>query len=177
MKDMQMRDKKIADLTIRNFMQELTATCVIFLPSELELAPAPLQYEMQRSVGTLPGSRSEEDHYWYDWAVVDARVYLYFLQYLVSSKLHKDKHRDVAKDNIRAQIACDDRMVLADGIARLGHKDTAYNLLGWVYMQEGCLVEAAECFMQSWKIRPYHNAAKFHMRDLMARMSGTQSNC
>jgi len=120
---------------------------------------------------------SEVDHYWYDWAVVDSRVYLYFLQYLVSSKLHKDKHRDVAMDNIRTQIDRDDHQIQAGRGSWIGHKDTACNLLGWIYMQEGRLAEAARCFTQSWRIRPYHNAAKFHMRDLIARMSGTQSNC
>ena len=112
-------------------------------------------------MGTPPGSRDKRDDKWFDLAVVDGKVYFYFLQYLVYSRLNRPANKQVAIDNL-VWVFGDD--------PNLRHTETAYNLLGWIHVQEGRIPEALMCFLTSWRIRPDHNAAKSHVLKLAQDM-------
>jgi len=144
------------DMSATKLRRNYIATCVVFLPSLSAIVPTPLKYEMFRSLGTTPGSRDEHKDTWFDCAVVDAKVYLHFMQYLVCSRLDREHYKQIAMDNLASMIQHDDAV-------KLYHRETAYNLLGWIYLQEHRTVDAIRCFLYSWQIRPFHNGAKFHM--------------
>jgi len=156
------------DMSDTKLLRTYFAKCVIFLPSQSELVPPPLKYEMFRSLCTPPGTRAEMKDDWFDWAVVDAKVYLHFMQYLVCSKLEREPHKQIAKDNLVS-------LIQHAGAYDLGHMETAYNLLGWIYLQENQTVDAVRCFIKSWQIRPHHNAAKFHIWNLWRTLTEQQS--
>ena len=151
------------NVSCKSAIRTVYVGCVRFARSDTELAPLPLRYEMYRSIGTPPGSRNDVQYTWFDTATVDGKVYLYFLQYLVYSQLNKPANKQVAIDNLV--------WVLGDD-PNLHHTETAYNLLGWIYVQEGRIPEALRCFVTSWEIRPNHNAAKFHVLILAQAMMG-----
>ena len=140
-------------------MTSAIATCLTFLPSEREIVPEPLLHELDRS-RDYPGIPSKDafGHDVFDWASVDGKVYLYLMKYLVFSQLNKPVHKQVARDNLQWVI---------DNDPHLNHKDTAYNVLGWIHSQEGAFREAQRCWRLSLEIRPYHNAASRHFPDLM----------
>ena len=68
---------------------------------------------------------------------MDGKVYLYFLQYLVYLKLDKQANKNVAIDNLLWVINYE---------PHLHHRETGYNLLGWIYVQEGRHQDAIRCF-------------------------------
>ena len=71
------------DITLNRFLVDCFAPCIVFLPSEKQLLPDALHFEMNRSKGMPPESRKR----WYDWATVDSKVMLYFLLYLNHKEL------------------------------------------------------------------------------------------
>ena len=149
------QDLQSHGLTKEDIQRRFIAPCVVFLPNEAELIPVPLRYEMIRSVGTLPNSRSRFS-FWFDWAVVDSKFLLHFLLYLSHSVLRM--RRDAVQD-----IKNMGDIILYE--SNLNHKETDYNLMGWVFKQEGLAHEALECFKYSLKIFPEHNAAIWHLID------------
>ena len=120
--------------------------CSLFLPAEGDLTLLALCYEMCRSVGSPP----EGKKYWHDWAVVDGKVLLYFLLYLNHQQLGMEAQAAEDIDNIR-------RLILTNEF--LSHRETGFNLLGWIYKESGHSDKAMECFQESLAIKPTHNAA------------------
>ena len=45
----------------------------------------------------------------------------------------------------------------------IGHRETALNVLGWVYEQQGRLDKAIACYRTSLQIKRVHNAAFWHL--------------
>ena len=123
---------------------------MIFPLSDMPIVPAALQFEYFRSVCTVPVS----EHVWFDMVVVDAIVYFYFMRYLALAKLNRYFDKHVAIHNLESILKRE---------PILGHRETGYNLLGWIHFQEGWIRRGIEYFRMSWAIRPHHNAAKLHM--------------
>ena len=123
---------------------------MIFPYSDVRLVPVAIQFEIFRSTFNLPGS----GYFWFDMVVVDAIVYFYFMRYLAIAKLNRYINKHVAIHNLESELKWE---------PNLGHCETGYNLLGWIYFQEGWIRRGIEYFRMSWAIRPHHNAAKFHM--------------
>ena len=124
--------------------------CVPFLPAERELTPLALCYEMTRSIGSSP--KDKED--WFDWAVVDGKILLYFLLYVNHRHHRMDAEADANMDTIG-------RLIQTDSL--LCHRETALNLLGWIYMEKGLVLKAMECFKKSLTLQNTHNAAVWQL--------------
>ncbi|KAL3847432.1 hypothetical protein ACJMK2_018341 [Sinanodonta woodiana] len=151
--------------SIEELLQTQVSFSVVYTKSEISITPAPLRMEMFRSVGSPqhlrePTELPDEYKYWHDWCVVDSLMCLYFFQYINFSKQRKERHRQVAMDNMINVIRTESNIL---------HKDTALNLLGYSFMKEDRLFNAFVCFTESLKIRPYHNAARFHLALLFQR--------
>ncbi|KAL3847816.1 hypothetical protein ACJMK2_018708 [Sinanodonta woodiana] len=150
---------------IEELLQTQTSFSVIYLPTEMLITPKPLRMEMFRSVSALSELKQELTNIWYDWSVVDSLICLYFFQYLNFSRQGKERHKQVAMDNMIHLIRTE---------PNIPHRDTAFNLLGYSFIQENQLTNAFRCFVQSLIIRPHHNAAKFYLGILFSRISASE---
>ena len=140
--------------TPEELLENCFIPCVIYLPAEQDLTPTAICYEMIRSLGFPEDSRED----WYDWAIVDGKILLYFLLYLNHRQFDMEDHAAADMENIKWLIEIDEF---------LGHKETALNLLGWIYKERGRVDSAVECFRKSLAIQPIHNAAFSHLRDIV----------
>ena len=156
---------------MKDILEKHVASDVVFLPTEKDIAPGPLQFEMYRSLGIPPGSRDKVTDYWFDWVVVSGQVYLYFMQYLLYSKTKNDLQKKIVAFKLCVEVEQSRTNFSMAAGNRPSHEDTALNLLGWVYLQEGLLEDALWCFLESWKIRPHHNAAKIHVLCMYAKQA------
>ena len=149
----------IAKTPLRKLIASTMASCVVFRPPEIDIVPLPLRYEMLRSVGAPELSLQEIDNtYWYGCCVVDVKIYLFLMQYLVGKALKREDIQVSAYRNLFQEVHVG---------PKFGHIETGYNVLGWICMQEGLIEQAIRCFLLSEQERPFHNAAKFHFRDLL----------
>ena len=133
-----------------NDLGSLLIPCVVFLPTELEIIPSALGYEMMRSdipVAIYP---------WYSWAVVDGKFLLHFLKFFNHSMMKKVSEMNNDFENMATVVTK----------FKLGHEETAFNLLGWAYKDQGWTDMAKRCFRQSLQIKPAHNAAHLHLKDM-----------
>ncbi|KAK3576833.1 hypothetical protein CHS0354_002625 [Potamilus streckersoni] len=147
--------------TIEDVLENQVSFSVVYLQSEISITPIPLRMEMYRSVGVPLGIRDKEDHFWYGWAVVDSLVCLHFFQYLNFIQQGKDRHKQVALDNMINVIQTE---------SDIPHKDTALNLIAYCYVQNYQPRNAFICLRESIKICPHHNAAKFYLGILFKRV-------
>ncbi|KAL3847827.1 hypothetical protein ACJMK2_018719 [Sinanodonta woodiana] len=145
---------------MEELLQTQTSFSVIYLPTEMSITPKPLRMEMFRSV-CAPSEFSKDMDSWYNWGVVDSLICLYFFQYLNFYRQRKERHKDVAMYNMIHVIRTE---------PDISHRDTAFNLLGYSFMQENQLTNAFRCFTQSMNLCPYHNAAKFYMGIIFSRI-------
>ena len=107
--------------------------CVCFLPSERNLTPSALRYEMIRAAGpTQDDSLSK-----YGCAVVDGKILLNFLLCLNHSVLGKKPRAAVDAEEILQTVVNDNL---------LGHRVTALNLLGGIRVESGNMHKAVNCF-------------------------------
>ncbi|KAL3847842.1 hypothetical protein ACJMK2_018733 [Sinanodonta woodiana] len=139
---------------IEELLQTQISFSVVYLPTEMSITPKPLRMEMFRSIGAPSDKREEKVDLWYDWGVVDSLICLYFFQYQNFSRQRKERHKQVAMYNMIHVIRTE---------PNIHHRDTAFNLLGYSFIQENQLTNAFICFMQSLSIRPYHNSAKLYL--------------
>ena len=152
----------VQDMSEEEFRTQNCIPCILFLPTEREIIPKALRYEMQRPTGNGSSSNSETVPYqfWYNWAVVDGKILLYFLSYLIHSKTNmlKEAQDDIGKLN---EVIEKDKS--------LGHKETGLNILGWIYAQEGQEEKAEEVLLESISVNKAYNAAYSHMENLKKR--------
>ena len=128
--------------------------CVAFLPTEIEVTPPAIYYEMLKHVTGV--SETYICEYLKHCALVDGKVLLYFLLYLNHKKLKR-----------ASQVVADiDNMIRVITTGEICHRESCLNLLGWVYKNEGYVDRAEECFRKSLELKPVGNAAFLHMRDI-----------
>ena len=133
-------------------LHQFWTPCVLFLPTENEVVPSALCYEM--SIPEAPADMwSWHDH----WAIVDGKFLLHFLLYLNRKNLGLSFEADIQE---MEKYIKNDR--------RAHHKYTNQNLLGWVYKEEGKLDIAYECFKKSLHFRPQQKAAIWHILCLIS---------
>ena len=144
------------NITRDNLLSEVIVPCVVFLPTEQNVTPAAICYEMLRSADMPAESRDEVADCLYDWAVVDGQFLLHFLLYLNHTKLNMNSSSAADINNmkwvINTRVPC--------------HRETCLNLLGWAYKAQGNFGRAMECFQTSLEIKPGHNAARWHLKDI-----------
>ena len=144
----------IIGLSADEVLHHFWTPCVLFLPTEIEVVPSALCYEM--SIPEAPANiNSWHDH----WAIVDGKFLLHFLLYLNRKTLGLSY--DAAIQEMEEYIKNDRREY---------HKYTDLNLLGWVYKEEGKLNRAYECFRKSLHVRPQQKAAIWHILCLISSL-------
>ena len=127
--------EKFCKYTVLNDSQEkLTkkvAFCVIFLREEKFCAPPFLWCEMYRAEGDDVDLRTFYQRKWMDWAEVDARPFLLYLQYLTYRGLGV-RHRQMEAFNRLHSI-----ITTVEKRDKLYHAETVLNLFGHCCELEG----------------------------------------
>ena len=139
-------------------MKKYTIHCVYYLPLEKIVTPTALCYEMIRTLGQeIAEGRANgvTDDFFSVWAFVDGNFLLHFFLYLNHNKLNMNSY-------VTTDIANMERLLNTQGI---NHRETCLNLLGWVYKEKGNIVRAMECFRMSLRVKPFWNAALWHIKD------------
>ena len=153
------------NLSCQDFLGSCIAPCVVYLQSEIHIVPKPFAYEMIRSFGMPADSKNNYDDCWFDWAVIDSKMLLYFLLFLNHMKLGL---------LTQAKTDIDHMQLVYNNDGNLGHKETALNILSWCYKQLGMHGSALECLRQSITKQQTHNAAAWHLafliHDLMTQL-------
>ena len=141
-------------LSTDEILHRFWTPCVLFLPTEKEVVPSALCYEM--SIPEAPA----DSYSWHDhWAIVDGTFLLHFLLYLNRKNLGLSFEADIQE---MEKYIKNDR--------RESHKYTDLNLLGWVYKEEGKQNKAYECFKKSLLFRPQQKAAIWHILCLISNL-------
>ena len=144
----------LGSLSADEILHQFLTPCVLFLPTEKEVVPSALCYEM--SITEAPA----DPYSWHDhWAIVDGKFLLHFLLYLNRKNLGLSFEADIQE---MEEYIKNDR--------RACHKYTNQNLLGWVYKEEGKLNIAYECFKKSLHFRPQQKAAVWHILCLISSL-------
>jgi len=155
--------KAFCEYTVQNYSHEqLTkklAFCVRFLREEKFCAPLFLWYEMYRAVGDDVEHRDSSQRQWMDWAEVDARPFLLYLQYLTYRGLGV-RHRQ-----LEAFHRLEDIVTSRDKVNQLCHHETVINLFGHCCELEGNVYRALLTYNASLGI-PRNNAANWHKQRL-----------
>ncbi|KAH3694130.1 hypothetical protein DPMN_081569 [Dreissena polymorpha] len=148
------------------------ALCMVFLTNEAPCVPPVLLYEMNKT-GFAPDFREKVNikQELNGEARVDARVFLYYLQYLTYGGLGiRDKQNVVLtkfEDYISTNLDDLKEISYADGRNReVSHMATALNLLGHCWEMEGDLSKAFSKYALSRDSKPNNNPANWHIERL-----------
>ena len=114
---------------------------------------------MYRAVGDDVDHRTRNERQWMDWAEVDARPFLLYLQYLTYRGLGV-RHRQ-----LEAFHGLED-IVTSDKLHQLYHRETVLNMFGHCWELEGIVQAALLAYNASLLIRPRNNAANWHKQRL-----------
>jgi len=156
--------KAFCEYTVQNYSHEqLTkklAFCVVFLGEERFCAPPFLWCEMYRAVCDDIDQMHVTERHWMDWAEVDARPFLLYMQYLTYRGL-KVRHRQ-----LEAFHRLKDILTLQDKVNQLYHWETVLNMFGHCCELEGDVHQALESYNASLSIILRNNAANWHKQRL-----------
>ncbi|KAH3716679.1 hypothetical protein DPMN_059405 [Dreissena polymorpha] len=166
------RDLKVfADMLPSNsdnrFSELPFAFCVRFLRQESYCTPFILLFEMNRNITEEEVAlRAYVDKQWMSSAEVDARPFLYYLQYLTYGGLGERDKQLHALRMLRSYI-CD-----GINIINLSHMETDLNLLGHCYEMEGDYEIALHYYEGSLRQCDTNNAANWHVRRVLRLITG-----
>jgi len=138
------------------------AFCVRFLREERFCAPLFLWYEMCRGTEDEIDYRSHQERQWMNWAEVDARPFLFYLEYLTFRALGVRNRQQEA-------LTCLRYIVQSNEMNKLYHPETFHNLLGHCLELEGNVEGAQAVYEFSRLIRTRNNAANHHIARLEGR--------
>jgi len=136
------------------------AYCVRFLRQEVFCAPPILHFEMVRGVGDDIQHRRLNERCWMNWAVVDARPFLHYLQYLTFRDL------GLRLRQLQAFHALGTSIVDGDRQHQVFHPETATNLFAHCLEMEGWIDDALGFYLASQANMPRNNTANLHTRRL-----------
>jgi len=136
------------------------AYCVRYLRQEAFCVPPILHYEMVKAVGDDIQHRDPNERVWMNWAVVDARPFLHYLQYLTFRGLGLRHKQLQALQSLRISVV--------EGIkqTQLFHPETAANIFIHCLEIEGQIDCALELYLALKDDMPKNNAANLHIRRL-----------
>ena len=147
----------ISEITTEKLLKMSIVPCVIYTEIEKEVTPAAINYEFLRSSDETTVTLDLEDDRLSDNVIaVDGIFLLHFLLYLNHCQLNMDVHAAADIDNMES-------LLMSWNVC---HKDTCHNLLGWVYMEQDQVDRAIASFEKSIDIKPYCNAAFWHIKDI-----------
>ncbi|XP_060564966.1 uncharacterized protein LOC132724161 [Ruditapes philippinarum] len=159
--------RRVCNEQIEDCVKNITAFCVRFLKLEINCVPHELQYEMFRSTQDDIKHRDQYDDCWMDWAVVDSLPFLYFLRYKVFRHLQRYQDKQHALNKLANTIETE---------KNLGHKETAFNILGQCMEQENRPKQAVKCYLFSLRQRARNNVAKIHICRLLSSLLVCKKN-
>jgi len=166
--------KKFCEYTVHDDSHEQLAKklafCVRFLREEKFCAPQFLWCEMYRVVGDDVDHQDVIERDWIDWAEVDARPFLLYLQYLTYRGLGV-RHRQ-----LEALYGLEDIVTSVDKLGQLYHPETVFNLFGHCWEQEGDVQAALHAYNASLLIRPRNNAANWHKQRLELMLNNNRQS-
>ena len=143
------------DITTLDLLRDFIQPCVHFFPHEQQITPVAINYEMIRSYVT-PFKLLQKQFIhpeWYMWGVVDGHFLQWFLLYL--------NHRDLGQ-NSQATVDVK-KMIRLLNSNTVCHRETCWNLLGYVHRDRGEINRAVQCFIKSLETNPLCNAAYWHL--------------
>ncbi|XP_052239735.1 uncharacterized protein LOC127850612 isoform X11 [Dreissena polymorpha] len=167
------RDLKVfANMLAGNKEEEISelpfAFCVRFVRQESYCTPAMLLFEMNRNITQEEvANRLLVETLWMDSAEVDARPFLYYMQYITYGGLGERDKQLHAMGVLEAYIDTCIRNQL-----NLYHLETALNLLGHCYEMEGDYAGALDYYELSLSDERTNNAANWHILRIMRLISG-----
>ncbi|KAH3710317.1 uncharacterized protein LOC127857155 [Dreissena polymorpha] len=128
------------------------ALCVRFVRQEAHCCPYILRFEMNRNTTEEEiRLRNYIDHKWMNCVEVDARPFLYYLQYLTYGGLCEREKQLQAMNNLERII-----------FSRNNHGETDINMIGHCHEMEGDCNMALKLYTLSLSCRPANNAANWH---------------
>jgi len=139
--------------------------CVRFLREEKMCVPQFLWNEMNRAVGDDVDRRNYNEREWMDWAEVDTRPFLLYLQYLTFRDLGDRHKQQKAFDSLKYIATSHDEW------NKLFHPETVGNLYGHCLELEGNVQQALIVYRDSQSYKPRNNAANHHIARLERDMN------
>ena len=147
----------ISEITTEKLLKTSVVPCVIYTVTEKEITPAAINYEFLPAAdsGVTPDTIDPGELFSGPVIAVDGNFLLHFLLYLNHHQLNMDVHAAADIDNMESLTNWN-----------VCHKETCHNLLGWVYKEQDQVDRAIANFEKSIHIKPYSNAASWHMKDI-----------
>ena len=163
------KKSELSDISIEEHLYRHLVPCVAFSMCEKGIIPGPLfevlfrtedevhpPSEITHQTNRKPSDETSPEIR-HNLAFVDGLFLLNFLLYLSHSALED------MKTHAEYDIQHMDWIIKK---WKIGHKETALNLLGWIYGVEGKPDLAANCFCNSLDILPENNAATWHLMQM-----------
>ena len=141
------------DIAVIELYNNCCKPCIVCLPAEQQITQAAINYEMIRSYAMYPSSDCFGARVWVKWGVADGIFLEHFLLYLDFQALRLNSR---AKSNIKKMINLLNKKYVY-------HRETCFNLLGWIHKQRGDTTRAVQCFRKSLEVRSTYNAAFWHL--------------
>ncbi|KAH3690727.1 hypothetical protein DPMN_192962 [Dreissena polymorpha] len=150
------------------FIELQFAFCVRFVRQESYCTPAILLFEMNRNnTEEEVAQRTYLEKLWMGGAEVDARPFLFYMQYITYGGLCERDKQLHAMGVLEADIDTCVRNQL-----NLYHPETALNLLGHCYEMEGDYAGSLHYYEWSLRCLRTNNAANWHVLRIMRLISG-----
>ncbi|XP_052806081.1 uncharacterized protein LOC128235307 [Mya arenaria] len=146
-------------------LKSFIALDVIFCRFEIGCTPGILVFEMYRTSAEDLSQRHPQHDQWMDMAVIQPRMFLYYLQFLTYMQLNRPKEKYRAAKNLFDGVTSLHNILYQQGM--YAHVETGLNLLGHCYELENLADKAWECYATSFNTVPRNNAAKWHMMRLL----------
>ncbi|KAH3783702.1 uncharacterized protein LOC127843090 [Dreissena polymorpha] len=145
------------------------AFCVRFIRQEAHCAPYIFWFEMNRSMTEEEvAQRTTTEKRWMDNAEVDARPFLYYLQYLTYGGLGERNKQLHACEILESYILNPRNLI------NIYHLETALNLIGHCYEMEGDYQSALDFYETSLLFENTNNAANWHIQRLQRIISNLE---
>ncbi|KAH3897387.1 hypothetical protein DPMN_021575 [Dreissena polymorpha] len=168
--DLQMFAKTMLDHCDRSLSEPPFAFCVKFLRQEMSCAPFILWFEMIRNMTEEEvAQRNYTEKQWMDYAEVDARSFLHYLQYLTYGGLGERKRQLQALDELGLYVCETGHQ---NNQYNMYHHETAINLLGHCYEMERHYKGALHYYETSLRRCKINNAANWHLRRVLSLICG-----
>jgi hypothetical protein len=133
-------------------IRERCALDVVFLASEIELAPRPIQFEISRAIDAEKDLDMDNP---LRWVSIDAKFYALLLKFLVAHEQNEIIVRDRTLSAIRAYVA--------KGNPQFVSKIMALNIAGYCLQLVGDIDWSVDVFLGSLLLQRSYNAANWHL--------------
>jgi len=160
--------KKSFHTDMVELLKTSSTMCIMFCKHDLPRVPEHLRYEMFRTQTQKDKNERHKLNIWMDLVVIDCVPFLYFLQYLVSSKKGQLPRRLSAMFHLINYLA--QRLTRRLHKESAGHVETALHVLAHCWELENRPDVAWHLYQQSINIFPTNNIAWVHLIRLFQKI-------